>query len=783
MTTLSSIDIRSIGEYDMFNHRSHRVTFRHVFFVALFLASAVVFYGICQSQTAMATALAKPIVASNLAVLTPAPDSAFGVEFDWSWSENYNGYAQAAKDAGFKWTRFGELKWSQIESTPGVYNWNSQFESNLAALPSGLTPIVIIHGTPGWAQLYAGSECGPIKADKFQNFANFVKAAVQRYSVPPYNVKYWEIWNEPDAAQHSGNDGFGCWGNPSDPNFGGGYFADMLKVVQPKIKQADPNAKIILGGLLLSCGTSDPAGGAFDCLEEPNSPEFLKGILANGGAPYFDIVAFHGYPYWIPPNVPGAETVKDWDVYYSQGRYTSSGGLLLAKLDFIRGMLGDYNALDKPIIMNESSLLCRWDYSYAPYGSNLTWDQNCAGGSLNYQGTPGVSNPAFYSAQANFAFRLFPRLWGHGISNASWYTLYNAWYDGGLMSSGPTPRQAYNALKFEISELNGATFGGILSKDNYEGYRFCKGNIEYRLYWTNVDGDTAPLPAPTSGISKYDIYGNVWTGGNTIQFNPVMVKKDLGTACTIAAFWNFDTNRNHLPLLDNGSDPTTVARYASGPCQGKVAGACHFDTRTETLDNSGNRLESITAYGKFWNYDKDHNYNLVSTGDLTTVSRYVSSGRPCYGKTSGTCKFDTRTVYTASNGHRIESITAYGKYWNFDISNNQQLLSSGDLTTLGRYTQSGGPCYGKTAGTCKFDTLTFVTWSDGHLYESITAYGKYWNFDYNNNYALISTGDLTSVPRYANFGGPCYGKTPGTCTFDTRSMMTANGTIYESIYR
>ena len=51
------------------------------------------------------------------------------------------------------------------------------------------------------------------------------------------------------------------------------------------------------------------------------------------------------------------------------------------------------------------------------------------------------------------------------------------------------------------------------------------------------------------------------------------------------------------------NDLTSIPRYANGPCQGKAAGSCTFDSRTiATID--GRRIESITAYGKFWNFEE-----------------------------------------------------------------------------------------------------------------------------------------------------------------------------------
>jgi hypothetical protein len=175
--------------------------------------------------------------------------------------------------------------------------------------------------------------------------------------------------------------------------------------------------------------------------------------------------------------------------------------------------------------------------------------------------------------------------------------------------------------------------------------------------------------------------------------------------------------------------------------------ACRFDTRAYLGDGT----ESITAYGKYWNYDSTS--KLVSTGDPVQVPRYASG--PCAGKAAGTCALGTRTFL--SDG--TESITVGDDYWNYDGAGN--LLSNGKLDAVPRY--ASGPCLGRAAGSCSFESRTFLP--DGT--ESITAYGLY--FNYTGAGALISSGDLTAVPRYAS--GPCAGKGAGACAFETRTFL------------
>ena len=88
---------------------------------------------------------------------------------------------------------------------------------------------------------------------------------------------------------------------------------------------------------------------------------------------------------------------------------------------------------------------------------------------------------------------------------------------------------------------------------------------------------------------------------------------------------------------------------------------CTFDTRThiDTVVNGvSTRVEAITAYGKLFNHDTSTGQQPVdwtaNGTDLTSVSRYANG--PCFGKPAGSCVFDTR-AFTSVNGESIESIT------------------------------------------------------------------------------------------------------------------------------
>ncbi len=151
------------------------------------------------------------------------------------------------------------LWWNRIEARQYYYEWPEKEGQEVAVLSAyGLTPIAVIHNAPDWAQASPGSACGPVHPDAMVDFARFLTAAVTRYSQPPYNVHHWEIWNEPDAPLVPEDKGWGCWGRPDLPNWGGEAYAELLRVAYPAIKAADPSATVIMGGLLLGC-PQDPA--------------------------------------------------------------------------------------------------------------------------------------------------------------------------------------------------------------------------------------------------------------------------------------------------------------------------------------------------------------------------------------------------------------------------------------------------------------------------------------------------------------------------------------------
>jgi hypothetical protein len=235
-------------------------------------------------------------------VYRPASLSVFGVEME---DISIAGGLELIDKAGTYWVRHNSLYWPDAEPVEGERHWDDLKdleEQLIAANERNLQVILVVRGTPSWAQMVEGSICGPIKEEKLQAFASFLHDAVERYSQSPYFVKYWEIGNEPDAPVSFQAEPFGCWGDQGDSYFGGGYYAEMLKLAYPAIKSAAPQAVVLLGGLLLDCDPvnppEDPPGSGE--LKDCTSSQFLEGIPEWWGD-YFDMVSFHAYDYYEMP--------------------------------------------------------------------------------------------------------------------------------------------------------------------------------------------------------------------------------------------------------------------------------------------------------------------------------------------------------------------------------------------------------------------------------------------------------------------------------------------------
>ncbi len=173
--------------------------------------------------------------------------------------------AATLKKAGIGITR-QTIYWYNVErtKTPGVYD-----EKTLSTLDArfadyrkyGIEPLAIVHGNaPGTS--FENRE------EAYKRFGDFMVMMVKRYP----DVRYWQLWNEMDVAF---TDLFGKNAKlPMDER--AKCYVEMLKIVSPMIRAANPKAVIVTGGMV-------------------NTDEFPRGLYAHGGKDYFDVLAIHSY--------------------------------------------------------------------------------------------------------------------------------------------------------------------------------------------------------------------------------------------------------------------------------------------------------------------------------------------------------------------------------------------------------------------------------------------------------------------------------------------------------
>ncbi len=199
---------------------------------------------------------------------------------------------------GVGWNRW-PLYWDQVEPQPEVFYWDNYDRLVENDLRYGLKINVVLLGRPAFAQdgarvaglntpIFADGSDSP-QEDKALNpdnpWVNFVRAAVERYQpggmlaqqrgwTDGRGVRVWEIWNEPDylpfweASIHD--------------------YARLLKTAYIVIKQADPDAQVMFGGLLYNSGDNWLAQVLAIYQNDPRREEFNW---------YFDIAAVHNYGY------------------------------------------------------------------------------------------------------------------------------------------------------------------------------------------------------------------------------------------------------------------------------------------------------------------------------------------------------------------------------------------------------------------------------------------------------------------------------------------------------
>src|SRR4051794_26013418 len=183
------------------------------------------------------------------------------------------------------------VPWGGTQPAPGGdYDWSGFDRTVALAAENELEVLPILFSIPSW--LAHDERVLPVaNARQRRGWAEFVAAAVERYGsrgefwgehgptskqpLPKLPIRAWQIWNE---------ENFFYFAKPVSPT----AYARLLAISNRAMRQADPRAQLVLGGLF-----GDPPQGPPLAMDAVSFLDRLYGI--RGARANFDAVALHPY--------------------------------------------------------------------------------------------------------------------------------------------------------------------------------------------------------------------------------------------------------------------------------------------------------------------------------------------------------------------------------------------------------------------------------------------------------------------------------------------------------
>ena len=172
--------------------------------------------------------------------------------------------------------------WAYVQPEPERWKWKHTDQVIQHANRQGLKVLARVGFVPEWAR---PPETTPLYLDEeqFAAFGTYAAEFARRYAGQIHGII---IWNEPNLALE--------WGYEAvDPE----KYVQMLRVVTPMIRAANPDVKILAGALAPTLAPPGSPDGMNDLI-------FLQQMYDAGAADYFDILAIHAYGWFFDPDEP-----------------------------------------------------------------------------------------------------------------------------------------------------------------------------------------------------------------------------------------------------------------------------------------------------------------------------------------------------------------------------------------------------------------------------------------------------------------------------------------------
>ncbi|NNJ09532.1 hypothetical protein EKD04_004250 [Chloroflexales bacterium ZM16-3] len=204
------------------------------------------------------------------------------------------------REAGVQWQR-EEIFWDHVQQQPGgPYDWDGndagRYNYDLAIqaqAAAGIRVLGLLDYNPAW---FKGKN--PRPEEWIADWGDFVYSAVARYGRDRGQITYWELWNEPNLAASGYESGLYTVAD----------FVRILEVGRAAALAADPNAKIVMGGLA-------PIWSEAPTSRHSDYFDYLDQVGRLGGWRFVDVIAIHPYR----PSAPeGDAWRRDQSLTFSQ---------------------------------------------------------------------------------------------------------------------------------------------------------------------------------------------------------------------------------------------------------------------------------------------------------------------------------------------------------------------------------------------------------------------------------------------------------------------------------
>lgn len=343
----------------------------------------------------------------------------------------FESLASAIKESGAGWVRL-RIEWELIEPyepLPGEYpkyDWKYHDDNLRLVADTGVKIIATLSDSPSWA---ADVPCGPIRADRLDEFSRYLTDLIIRYNQPPFSIKHWELVNEPDSNRYTfgHNSGNGCWA------YDGDQYAQMLEVAYQVIKQTDPEATVLLGGL------------AYDWFEEYGGPfnrYFPDDVMENLGGNYIDVLNFHFF----------TDFNAEWDRWNPKSIDRINGVIPAPTCGIVDDGLGSvYSVEGFDVVSKTTHFKNRMDVCYGV--SKPIWITE-----VGAHGDP--DNLDSLINQSRYVIKVYARALSSGVNNITWFSLDQPPYDPygqALLKSDFSPKPAFFSYQILTRELDGFT--------------------------------------------------------------------------------------------------------------------------------------------------------------------------------------------------------------------------------------------------------------------------------------------------------------------------------------